>query len=263
MQNNFDISEIVITNIHTVYSHAIPKCSAEDGVAECNTLVIKLTGSSSYTVDGKDYAADSGNVLFLPAGTVYSLSVKKKGLCVIIEFDTKIGEEKISVKQFFTNGEKDITAAAKNLVRFWSLGGPAYRSKCLSELYNIITQLSIIDSYTNTLAEKYAVIHKSVKFIEENYRRQDLTTPMLAEMSGIGETYYRSIFSDVFKCSPNRYIRNMRVERAKELLAASDASLDEVARSAGFANSSYLCKVFKAVTDDTPAAYAKKARLIG
>ena len=222
MQNIFDISEIAITNINTIYSHSIPICSGEKGKTEHNTIVIKLTGSSVYTISGNDYTADRRSVLFLPSGTDYTLTVNKCGPCVIIEFDTAKGNEKVPVRQFATDGEKELVSSARNLVRFWSLGGPAYRSKCLSELYNIITQLSIIDSYTNTLAEKYALIHRSVKYIEENYRNQDLSTPMLAEMSEMGETYYRNIFYDVFKCSPNRYIRNMRVEKPR-LLASSDA----------------------------------------
>ena len=41
---------------------------------------------------------------------------------------------------------------------------------------------------------------------------------MLAELSGIGETYYRNIFLAVFNMPPAHYIQLYRVGKAKELL---------------------------------------------
>ena len=107
------------------------------------------------------------------------------------------------------------------------------------------------------------MIHKSVKYIEANYRREDLYTPDLAAMSGMGETYYRSIFLSVFSVAPAKYIQNYRIEKAKELLVNSAGSIEDIATSVGFANSSYFCKVFKATTGITPTEFAAKSKKLG
>jgi AraC-like DNA-binding protein len=86
---------------------------------------------------------------------------------------------------------------------------------------------------------------------------------MLAEMSGIGETYYRNIFLSVFNMPPARYIQLYRVEKAKELLLNTGASIEEIAVAVGFANSSYFCKVFKSLTDMTPSEFAHKCGSLG
>jgi two-component system response regulator YesN len=130
-------------------------------------------------------------------------------------------------------------------------------------MYSLITQISTIDSYTYSLAGKYRLIHRSVKYIEANYARQDLYTPMLAEMSDMGETYYRSIFISVFNMAPAKYIQNYRVGKAKELLINSEGSIEEIAVAVGFANSSYFCKVFKSLTDMTPSEFAHKCGSLG
>ena len=86
---------------------------------------------------------------------------------------------------------------------------------------------------------------------------------MLAKMSGMGETYYRSIFQSVFGVPPTRYIQQYRVEKAKTLLVNSAGSVEEIALAVGFANSSYFCKVFKATAGMTPSEFAEHARKFG
>ena len=51
------------------------------------------------------------------------------------------------------------------------------------------------------------------------------------------------------------YRRQIRVEKAAEMLAASSASLTEVALSCGFANHAHLCRSFKAAYGVTPSQF--------
>ena len=258
----FDISNIIISQICDVYSYTLPEDTEGSAVAAHSILLIKRKGVSEYKVGGKKYTADSDNILFIPAGTEYSMYVYKPGECVVVEFDA-LNSDGAQVCEFFSEDNKDIAATVKSIVHYWKLKGPAYHSKCLSELYAFITQLSTVHSYTYSLAGKYRMIHKSVKYIEANYRREDLYTPDLAAMSGMGETYYRSIFISVFSVPPAKYIQNYRIEKAKELLVNSEGSIEDVAAATGFANSSYFCKVFKSTTGFTPTEFAAKSKKLG
>lgn len=258
----FDISALIISKIKDVYSVKLEEeTSAASSLSSC-ALIIKRQGRSVYRVGGKSYVADSNNIVFIPAKTQYSLDVEECGDCTVIEFD--IQNEKIPpICNYFIDNGSDIIKTAKNIEHYWKLQGPAYHSKCLSEMYSLITQISTIDAYTYSLVGKYHLIHRSVKFIESNYARQDLYTPMLAEMSGIGETYYRSIFISVFNMPPARYIQLYRVEKAKELLLNSSGLVEDIAVAVGFANSSYFCKVFKNTTGLTPSEFVEKGRCLG
>ncbi len=259
----FDISNLIVTKIKDAYSYTLPEDTEGDAVTRSATLIIKSKGCSEYTVGNKKYTADPNTVLFLPEGAEYSIYADRAGECLIIEFDAEDESGAAAPCEFSIDNDKEVGATAKNVLHYWKLKGPAYHSKCLSELYALITQISTIHSYTYSLAGKYGLIHKSVKYIEANYHREDLYTPALAEMSGIGETYYRAIFISVFQVPPARYIQNYRIEKAKELLVNSSGSIEEIAVSVGFANSSYFCKVFKNVTGLTPTEFAAKGRTIG
>ena len=196
------------------------------------------------------------------------MSIEESGECTVIEFDIAPSQESElfpngAIYQYMTLADKSIFKIVKNLRQFYGLRGPAYYSKCFSELYSLITQISTIHAFNYSLAGKYGIIHNSVKFIQENYFRQDLYTPMLAELSGIGETYYRNIFLAVFNMPPAHYIQLYRVEKSKELLLNTSATIEEIAVAVGFANSSYFCKVFKNLTNMTPSDFAQNCRSIG
>lgn len=256
-----DISSIVISKINDVYGYAIARDTECEAVAEHNVLIIKSRGVSEYLIGGKKYVADSENIVLIPKGAEYGMYICREGECVIVEFDTV---EPIGAPYVLgTGGDKEIVACVRSIIQYWKLKGPAYQSKCMSELYNLITRLSTVHYYTYSLAGKYRMIHKSVKYIEANYRRADLYTPDLAKMSGMGETYYRNIFLSVFSVPPAKYIQNYRVEKAKELLVNSKLSIDEIAIATGFANASYFCKVFKSTTGLTPTEFALRSKKLG
>ncbi len=258
----FDISNIIVYKIQDVYSYTLPARTEGESIISHNTLLFRRSGCSEYEVEGKKYILDAENMLFLPEGTEYSMFVREAGECTIIEFDTT-DEPSAEVCEFFTESDKDIVSTVKSLLHYWKLKGPSYHSKCLSELYSLLTALSTVQSFTYSLASKYRMIHKSVKYIETNYRKPDLYTGTLAEMSGMGETYYRSIFLSVFSIAPARYIQNYRIEKAKELLVNSSGAVEEIATAVGFANASYFCRVFKQTTGLTPTEFAAKSKKLG
>lgn len=259
----FDISAIIISKINDIYSFKLKKHTVAEGKLSHAALIVRQSGSSVYTVDGKELTVDADNVLFLPAGTSYELDVERFGTCTIIEFDLADPESALSPCAFSTVGNGDIAKKVAALSHFWTLKGPAYHSKCLSEIYGVITDIWNQHAFNSSLAGKYSIIHRSVKYIEKNYADLNLYTPQLAEMSGIGETYYRNIFIAVFNTPPTKYIQQYRVDKAKELLVNTELSVEEVSLKVGFANSSYFCKVFKSLTGLTPSEFSAMGRQIG
>ena len=259
----FDISNLTVSNIFNIYSADLAEDSEASAAARHCLLIMKQSGESIYTIGGNKYIVDSDTILFLPKGCKYSMYIGKSGPCHIVEFDVTDATSEMSPESFTTNGDEEIGSISKDLLYFWALRGPAYRSKCLSELYALLTALSSADAISDSLAGKYGLIHRSVKYIEANYNRLDLYTSTLARISGMGETYYRSIFISVFGVPPTKYIQQYRIDRAKELLLSGENSVEDIAVSVGFANSSYFCKVFKSITDQTPSEFAQNGKLVG
>ena len=55
--------------------------------------------------------------------------------------------------------------------------------------------------------------------------------------------------------SPNQYLLNLRLEKAKELLVNTNLSISEIAYQTGFVSASYLSKIFKAKIGSPPKNY--------
>ena len=55
--------------------------------------------------------------------------------------------------------------------------------------------------------------------------------------------------------SPVRFVTKMRIDYAKELLAANRRSVSEIAEMCGFSNAYYFSNVFKKQTGFSPSQY--------
>lgn len=83
----------------------------------------------------------------------------------------------------------------------------------------------------------------------------------LARLTRLSTSYFAAAFRVSFGTSPHDYICRRRVERAKELMTATESPLCEIALDCGFADQSHLSRVFRRVTGHTPAAWRRGARI--
>ncbi|OUR90495.1 hypothetical protein A9Q81_18545 [Gammaproteobacteria bacterium 42_54_T18] len=60
--------------------------------------------------------------------------------------------------------------------------------------------------------------------------------------------------------TPNKYIQNLRIERAKELLKFDDLSINLIAYEVGYEDVSYFGSLFKRLVGSTPNLYRKSFR---
>ncbi len=71
------------------------------------------------------------------------------------------------------------------------------------------------------------------------------TLEALAELVHISAVHLRRQFQFVYGQSPNRVLAHLRLDKAAELLATTNDTLDLIARRSGFNSASDLCRVFR------------------
>ena len=88
----------------------------------------------------------------------------------------------------------------------------------------------------------------------------NLSLKELSKGLEISPSYLSREFSKYFDdLSFGEYIRRQRIEKAKELIAASSYSLTEIAYLTGFSDQSHFTRIFKQHTGKNPSAYKKDA----
>jgi AraC-like DNA-binding protein len=77
----------------------------------------------------------------------------------------------------------------------------------------------------------------------------------MAGRVGLAPTYFAGIFVRELGIAPHRYLNEARINRARQLLAASDLSITAVAMEVGFGSGQHFARVFRQITGRTPRDY--------
>jgi AraC family transcriptional regulator len=91
----------------------------------------------------------------------------------------------------------------------------------------------------------------------EQHLAEHIPLATLAQLARLSLYYFCRAFKQSFGVSPHRYHNNRRIELAKTLLAAPDASVTEVGLNVGFSETSSFTSAFRKTTGLTPTAYRR------
>jgi len=97
-------------------------------------------------------------------------------------------------------------------------------------------------------------IENAAEIIEDEISQMD-NIVSLAKRVGLNQNTLQQGFKRLYKASVNEYIRNFRVEKAKELLENSDMNISEISYKLGINSRSYLSKLFKEKYGISPKEY--------
>jgi len=85
----------------------------------------------------------------------------------------------------------------------------------------------------------------------------ELSLQALARESGYSQGHFARMFRVATGRSPHNYVLNLRIERARELVARSALSLADIAVVCGFSSHSHMTKVFRQLLGATPSDYRR------
>lgn len=93
----------------------------------------------------------------------------------------------------------------------------------------------------------------AIKFLDQNYA--SATISQLAEYTGLSRRYLSQIFKDKMCMSPQEYLMNVRMEKARGMLETTEYSIKSIAENLGYENGLSFSKVFKRQFRISPEKY--------
>ena len=99
-------------------------------------------------------------------------------------------------------------------------------------------------------------IASSLHIMRKDYA-QKLTLDSIGKRVGLSPLHFRELFQDLIGVSPSVFLRRLRLQKAKELLIATDKPIQEIANLTGWENASTFIRVFSKCTDVTPGVFRK------
>lgn len=87
------------------------------------------------------------------------------------------------------------------------------------------------------------------------------TLTSLADQAGLAPSYFSRVFKLATGHGPHRYVHNVRMNRAIELLANREMSIAQIAAAVGYVSQSHFGRVFRVHTGFTPKDWRRKMQL--
>jgi LacI family transcriptional regulator len=115
---------------------------------------------------------------------------------------------------------------------------------------------------TNVTVTGDTHVRKALRYIAE-HACDPITVADVVRQLPIHRTRFEFLFRRALHRPPYTEITRVRMDRAKELLAATSRSVAEIAAQCGFANYSSFSVAFKRQTSLSPRAYRKQYRSVG
>ena len=99
------------------------------------------------------------------------------------------------------------------------------------------------------------LIEMAKVYMDEHLQDSNLCLDTVSEAIGLSKSYFCDLFHKTESISFSNYLKNLRIEKSKELLKSTNLKVFEVADTVGFSNVKYFCFVFKKAVGKTPSEY--------
>jgi len=142
--------------------------------------------------------------------------------------------------------DEDLQNAAKEVYSF----------RHFSDIVNLIEHYLalVIDMFEQEQNVSNYAIYQVEQYIRMHYG-EDLTLNTLADMVYLNPNYLSNVFAQVTGCTLNKYIKQIRMEKAQELLLNTNMKVTDISQTVGYPNTSYFCKSFQKLFGTTPERF--------
>jgi AraC-like DNA-binding protein len=168
----------------------------------------------------------------------------------------EVSQWNIQLDEYFLFNNKALASATNNIMRIAMDDNSQKDIMADFALKELLIRL--MQTQARSMVEKNIVKNKSrigfvVDYIKRNLH-QKLSIDSIAKLAYVSKSNFFKMFKDELGTSPNDFILQERISRAKELLA-SQISIKETAFQTGFSDTNYFTRVFKQLEGTTPKNY--------
>lgn len=112
--------------------------------------------------------------------------------------------------------------------------------------------VAVVKSRQNISSRNF--VEQSVAYIKEHYT-EDLSLERIADRFFLNQAYFSRLFKQYTGNTFTDYLIELRMEKAKELLALGKYKVYEVSKMVGYQSEKYFFRIFKQYTGCSPAEY--------
>lgn len=243
---------------YCIFRQCTPEWCIEDSITNFIDITYICSGEAYYNIDGVDYHVKSGDLLCIPKNSRRSATTNSQNpmCCYPVNFklhDFNGDEIKLPFPLISHLGTIDpILHLYKELNVVWTEQKPGYRFYAHSIFTCILHKLLCLLYYHNDQTFIDPRIQKVQTYISEHYTEK-LTVDSLAALIGLNPVYFGILFKENIGCSVKKYINQIKINHAENLLLSGEFTITNVALACGFEDVYYFSKLFKSLKGYPPS----------
>lgn len=222
-------------------------------------LIYVYKGAGHYYLHNKWEALGAGNILlFRPQEPqTYSYFAEEHPEIYWIHFTGSVCENtirKYNLHNCYIGEHILLKALFQETIIELQLKEPFFEDMVLSKFQQILatiarSQQQILAPLENDFSLNRLVIQLNQKYMD------DWNVESMAEYCKLSVGYFSHIFKKRMGAAPMRYLTELRIEKAKELIVTNSMSLSDIAPMVGFPDPLYFSRVFKKTTGIPPKEF--------
>ena len=223
-----------------------------------NELIFHFSGHATVFFDDLILETKPNTIRFLPQGETgrYDVLHHERGECIVVCFSA---DRPLSPQAFVigvAHNEK-LGALFKKLFSTWVSKKEGYYFASVSLLYRIFAEMQKDTSIPNRHKSKIA---PAMEMIHNEFLTRDFSLNELAAMCGMGESYFQKLFKEIHGISPKKYIIQLKINHACDLLRLERYTVTQIAELCNFSDIYFFSRQFKEYMGITPTQFIKKYR---
>ena len=147
-----------------------------------------------------------------------------------------------------------LEATLRQLMREASASLPAGESLKETLLSTVMTLLVRVIPITLRPHRSHSVFHAAKEYLDNNYL-SDETLVEICEKLNIDRFYLTHVFKQETGAPPIKYVIGKRMQQARELLETTELDINVVAKSCGYTDPAYFCRMFRSTQGCTALKY--------
>lgn len=248
---------------------------AHERVVKDYEIDIECTDNRLYTHNGKSYKLRSGDVLIRTPGSVVSSIGNQKSYLLTLDFS----EAKHSLPYSRNIGSKIQPLTNNELITGLPCVLHPRNPLVLFEIYEKLVrtpQLSskeahlLVDEIIYFLNADMAhklylqqrktndIINAIISYLENNLSKK-ITIDDLAAIANFEKSYFIRFFKKETGITPLKMLKDMRLERASDLVVSTDMKINDIANGLGYNTLSFFISEYKKRFGVTPAVHRKNS----
>ena len=223
-----------------------------------NELIFHFSGHTTVFFDDLVLETFPNTIRFLPQGKTkrYDVLRHQRGECIDVCFRA---DRTVSPQAFVMSVSQNekIGTLFKRLFSTWVSKNDGYYFESISLLYRIFSEMQKGDAVPKQHLQKIA---PAMEIIHNSFLTTDLSLHMLADACHMGESYFQKLFKEIHGISSKKYIIQMKINHACDLLRLERYTVTQIADLCNFSDVCFFSRQFKEYMGITPTQFVEKYR---